>query len=186
MRQITAGQSVLLIALVFQGCRAQPDSAIGPLEPVYDKTTGRLQLLIARRDANGDGQTDRWDYYGADRRLQKFGFSTQSDGREDAWAYVGPDGSTTRIESSPQRNGRIQRIEHFEHDLLTRAEEDTDGDGKIDKWEIFEGARLASVAYDTTHRGSPDRRIVYETDGRVRVEVDSRGDGRFVEDTSRQ
>ena len=138
-------------------------------------------MLIAKWDGNGDGKIDRWDYYGPDRRLQKSGFSLQNDGMEDAWAYIGPDGSTTRIESSPARNGKIQRIEHFEHDVLTRAEEDTDGDGNIDKWETFDGLSLAMVAFDSAHRGRPDRRLVYGADGSVRVEVDPRGDGRFVE-----
>ena len=61
---------------------------------------------------------------------------------------------------STQRDGKIDRIEHYERDVLVRAEEDTDGDGTIDKWETYDGARLASVAFDTTHhRGTPDRRL---------------------------
>ena len=163
------------------GCSTEKQPSATPLTPVYDAATGKLQLLIAPKDGNGDGKIDRWDYYGTDRRLRKFGFSLQKDGKEDAWAYPGPDGTTIRIESSPRRNGKIQRIEHFDHDVLTAAEEDTDGDGKIDKWETFEGTRLAVVAFDTVHKGVPDRRLVYGADGRVRVEVDPRGDGHFVE-----
>ena len=167
-------------------CSRAPAPGGGPLTPVYDPATGKLQLLIAPKDSNGDGKVDRWDYYGTDRRLQKFGFSLQSDGKEDAWAFIGPDGTTIRIESSPRRNGKIQRIEHFDHDVLTAAEEDTDGDGKIDKWETFEGTRLAIVAFDTKHKGVPDRRLVYGADGSVRSEVDPRGDGHFVEATAQQ
>jgi hypothetical protein len=36
------------------------------------------------------------------------------------------------------------------------------------------------VAFDTAKRGRPDRRLIYEADGRARVEVDARGDGTFV------
>lgn len=184
--QVFVVSALLSLALFIGACKRQAGPATGPLEPIYDPRTGQLQLIVAKRDTNGDGTIDRWDYYGPDRRLKKFGFSLQNDGREDAWAYVGPDGSTTRIESSPRRNGKIQRVEQFEHDVLTRAEEDTDGDGKVDKWETFDGARLAQVAFDTAHRGSPDRRLVYRVDGTVRIEVDPRGDGQFVEDTSQR
>ena len=177
--------ALLSIALFTAGCAKPSDSRTPPIQPIYDKTTGQLQLLVIKRDVDGDGKIDRWDYYGPDRKFRKFGFSLQNDGQEDAWAYVGPDGATMRIESSPRRNGRIQRIEHFEHDVLARAEDDTDGDGKIDKWETYDGPRLATVAFDTTHRGRPDRRFVYGADGSVRVEVDPRGDGHFVDADAR-
>ena len=64
--------------------------------------------------------------------------------------------------------------------LGEESEEDTDGDGRFDKWETFDGARLAVVAFDTAHRGIPDRRLVYDLNGNVKVEVDARGDGHFV------
>ena len=162
-------------------CARPSDSRNDPIQPIYDKTTGQLQLLVVKRDVNHDGKVDRWDYYGPDRRFRKFGFSLQNDGQEDAWGYRGPDGTTARIESSPRRNGKIQRIEHFEHDVLVRAEDDTDDDGTIDKWESYDGPRLAMVAFDTAHRGRADRRLVYGADGGVRVEVDPLGDGHFVE-----
>src|SRR6185295_10056050 len=113
---------ILAIALTSAGCTGSPVSGGGALLPVYDPVSGKLQLLIAPKDGNGDGTIDRWDYYGPDRRLQKFGFSLQNDGKEDAWAFPGPDGTTIRVESSPRRNGKIQRIEHFDHDVLTAEE----------------------------------------------------------------
>jgi hypothetical protein len=65
-----------------------------------------------------------------------------------------------------------------------RAEEDTDHDGTIDKWETYDGGRLATVAFDEMHRGRPTRRILYNTNGTVRIEVDSTGEGHFVEQPS--
>jgi hypothetical protein len=172
------------------------------LVPVYDPVTGKLQLLkyaskgngrfdtfrymdgaqVTRIeiDSDGDGTIDRWEHYGPDQKLEKVGFSLRNDGKEDAWAFVGPDGGTTRVESSPRRDGKISRIDYYEHGVLVRAEEDTDGDGRIDRWETYDGPRLATVAFDTMHRGTPDRRIVYDADSNARVEVDPRGDGRFV------
>jgi hypothetical protein len=172
------------------------------IEPVYDKTTGRLQLLKYDSDGDGkidtvsymdgalvvrieidkdeDGKVDRWEYYGPDQKLEKVGFSRANDGKEDAWSYAGPDGAISRIEVSTRRDGKANRFEHYEKDVLVRAEEDTDGDGTIDKWETYDGARLASVAFDTNHRGTPDRRLIYGTDGSARLEVDPAGDGHFV------
>ena len=172
------------------------------IEPVYDKTTGQLQLL--KYDSNGDGKidtwsymdgsrvlrieidkdsdgkVDRWEYYGADQKLDKIGFSRANDGKEDAWSYAGPDGSIARIEFSSHHDGTPNRTEYYEKDVLVRADEDSDADGRIDKWETYDGPRLASVAFDTTHRGTPDRRLVYGADGSVRVEADPAGTGRFV------
>jgi hypothetical protein len=172
------------------------------IEPVYDKTTGRLQLLKYDSDGDGkidtvsymdgalvvrieidkneDGKVDRWEYYGPDQKLEKVGFSRANDGKEDAWSYAGPDGAISRIEVSTHRDGKVNRFEHYDKDVLVRAEEDTDGDGMIDKWETYDGSRLASVAFDSNHRGTPDRRLIYGADGSARLEVDPAGDGRFV------
>jgi len=163
------------------------------IEPVYDKDTGRLQLLKYDSDANGrvdtysymdgarvlrieidkdeDGTIDRWEYYGPDQKIEKIGLSRANDGTVDAWAYQGPDGSIARIEVSTRRDGTASRVEYFSKDVMVRAEEDTDGDGRIDKWETYDGARLASVAFDTLHQGTPDRRLVYDPDGSARLEV---------------
>ena len=181
-----------------------PDSAEARkrITPEYDTKTGRLSLL--KYDANGngvvdtwsymdgarvvrieidkdeDGKIDRWEYYGADQKLAKVGFSRQNDGKEDAWSFPRPDGSIDRIEISTARDGKVTRIEHYQQNALVSAEEDSDGDGRMDKWERYDGARLASVAFDTRHRGTPDRRLIYGADGSVRVEADEKGDGTFV------
>src|SRR5262252_4400061 len=125
----------LLVCLVASGC-GKPGTE-KRIEPVYDKTTGRLQTLKYDSDGDGkidtvsymdgsvvlrieidmdeDGKVDRWEYYGPDQKLEKVGFSRANDGREDAWWYAGPD-DATRIEVSTHRDGKVDRIEHYEKD----------------------------------------------------------------------
>jgi hypothetical protein len=93
------------------------------------------------------------------------------------------DGSTiVRIEIDRDGDGKIDRWEYYgPGKVLLRAEEDTDRDGIIDKWETYDHERLASVAFDEQHRGKPTRRLVYASNGEVRIEVDVSGDGHFIE-----
>ena len=202
MSRTAALKFVAFTIIFWVGCTRSADSPKGRVEPVYDRSTGRLQLV--KYDANGDGKTDlwtymdgsrvvrmesdtnydgridRWQYYAANQTVEKIGLSTKDDGIEDRWLYLGPDGATTRVELSTRRDGKVSRVEHFEKTVLVRAEEDTDGDGRFDKWETYDGLRLAVVGFDTVHRGTPDRRIIYAVDGTVQVEVDASGDGRFT------
>jgi hypothetical protein len=185
--------------LLGAGCRSRETPKI---EPVYDKLTGKLQLLKYDSNGNGkvdtwsymdgtrvlrieidqdeDGKIDRWEYYDANQKLEKTGTSRANDGKEDAWSYAGPDGAIVRIDVSTKRDGRVTRTEYYEKGALVRAEEDSDEDGKLDKWETYEAGRLTSVAFDTVHRGTPDRRLIYGADGSARLEVDPAGDGHFV------
>ena len=170
--------------------------------PTYDTKTGKLTELTYDRNKNGridtwtdmdgtkplrsridldeDGTIDRWEYYGADQKLEKVGLSRSNDGLEDAWSYAGSDGTVARIEVSTRRDGTVTRVEHYEHDQIAAAEEDSNGDGLMDKWETYEGGRLATLAFDTSHRGKADRRLIYGADGTARLEVDSSGSGQFV------
>lgn len=192
-RRLAILANVLFVAQVLMACRTR--AAAGPhnlVEPVYDKQTGRLTLLKYASGGDGsidtycymdgsrvvrieidqdrDGRIDRWEYYTADQKLEKIGFSRANDGKVDAWSYTKPDGTIDRIESSTRHNGRVDRVEYYEGNVLVRAEEDTDGDGKTDKWETYDGTRLSMVSFDTTHSGRPDRRLMYGADGSVRVE----------------
>jgi hypothetical protein len=74
----------------------------------------------------------------------------------------------------------VNRVEHYQNDVLIAAEEDDDGDGKMDKWETYDGDHLVSIAFDSTHRGTPDRRLIYGANGVARLEVDPKGTGQFV------
>jgi len=192
---------VLLFNLGMTGCsrRTQDERHI---EPEYDKQTGRLMILKLDSDGNGktdtishmdgarvvrieidkdeDGRVERWEYYDANQKLEKVGFSRAGDGKEDAWSYARPDGSIARIDLSVARDGKVTRREYYENDAVARAEEDGDGDGMFDKWETYADGRLASVAFDTLHRGQADRRLVYEPNGSARLELDLDGDGSFV------
>jgi hypothetical protein len=183
----------LLIGGILTACSRPTPERSKRLEPVYNKQTGRLELLRYDSDGDGkfdtfsymdgarilrieidrnqDGKIDRWEYYGPDRRLTRVGFSRAQDGVEDAWSYFDASGAVERIEISTKRNRKVDRVEHYEKGALVRAEEDGDGDGRFDKWETYEGERLASVAFDTTRRGTPDRRLIYNTDGSVRVDT---------------
>jgi hypothetical protein len=198
------GICTLLLTIATLACRQSVSSK--KIEPTYNKKTGRLELL--RYDSNGDGtfdtfsymdgtrilrieidldgdnRIDRWEYYGADRKIEKVGFSRAKDGVEDAWSFFNAAGAIDRIEISTRRNHKIDRVEHYENGALIRAEEDSDGDGRFDKWETYQGERLTSVAFDTTHRGTPDRRLIYAADGGARMEVDPQGTGTFVEAAS--
>lgn len=191
----------MVCALLVGACDASP-SPTKKLEPVYNKKTGKLEVLkydsdgdgkfdtisymdgarIVRIeiDRDGDGKVDRWEYYGPNQKLEKVGFSRANDGIEDAWSFADATGAVVRIEVATKRDGKPNRFEHYANNVLTQVEEDTDGDGRVDKWETYDGQRLASVAFDIRHRGTPDRRLVYGNDGSATMEVDDAGNGHFV------
>jgi hypothetical protein len=128
-------------------------------------------------DADGDGKTDRWEYYDAHGRVTRLGASSRQDGIEDTW-IIGT-GRDTRMDLSLARDGTIDRREFYRDNVLLRAEADTDRDGRLDRWEEYDNGRLAMVAVDERQSGRATRRLVYPADGQVRVEVDPDGDGRF-------
>ena len=194
-------KTLLSLVLVSVACGPPPRDD-NTIHPVYDTQSGRLTQLKYDSDHNGkvdtvsfmdgvrvlrieidedeDGKVDRWEYYDAEQKLQKVGFSRSSDGIEDAWSFADADGTIVRIEVSTRRDGRVSRVEHYQGDQQVSAEEDTDGDGQFDKWETYSAARLASVAFDSLHRGKPDRRLTYGTDGVIRIEVDPSGTGSWT------
>jgi hypothetical protein len=173
---LAAGCAVALAA-----CAGQTEEP--RVQAEYDKATGKLSQLtvdVARDgkpniksymdgtkflrieiDANEDGKIDRWEYYGADQKLERVGFSRAEDGKVDAWAYEGPDGSLSKVEVSTKRDGKVNRTEYYEKGALSRAEEDTDADGRVDKWEQYESGALVSVSFDTTKSGKPTTTIDY-------------------------
>src|ERR1700730_7408402 len=132
--------------LILGACGSDQSHARKNIEPIYDQQTGRLKqlnydsknsgkfdtvsymdgarVLRIEIDTDGAGKVDRWEYYGADQKLAKVGFSRAKDGKEDAWSYAGPDGKIERIEVSTRRDGKISRTEHYEKALPSRAEED--------------------------------------------------------------
>jgi uncharacterized protein RhaS with RHS repeats len=201
-RQAVIASYFMVCALVMSSCDRQRNEARRRISPEYDKTTGKLKLL--KYDSNGDGtvdtlsymdgarvvrieidkdqdgKIDRWEYYDANQKLEKIGMSRARDGKEDSWSYLGADGSLARIDVSTRHDGKVNRVEHYEKDVLVAAEEDADGDGKMDQWETYDGDRLVSIAFDTTHRGTPDRRLIYAANGAARLEVDPSGSGQFV------
>lgn len=173
------------LSLTFVGCGSPPESR--QIQAQYDTKTGRLHQLTYDSNKNGkpdmfsymdgtkvlrveidkdeDGKIDRWEYYGADNKLEKVGLSRPNDGKVDEWVYQGPDGTVSKTEISTERDGKVSRTEFYEKGALVRIEEDTDGNGAIDKWETYSNGILTSVAFDTEGAGRPTRRLVYGKDG---------------------
>jgi hypothetical protein len=175
--------------------------------PTYDKSTGRLKQLtydynkngtidtwtdmdgakpvFTRQDRNEDGRIDRWEYYDADAKLVKVGFSRRDDGTPDAWAYSGADGSVARIEISfTADEKKIGRREFYKANLLERSEEDTNGDGRPDKWETYVDGGVKTAAFDDNGDGQPDRRFTYEGADLAFIESEPDGGGAFRKKTA--
>ena len=166
------------------GCTAPAATgAAGAVEAKYNEKTGKLAELTmnAKKDGKPDvfsymdgskfvrieidndenGSIDRWEYYGADQKLEKVGVSGANDGIVDSWLFAGADGLPAKVEISTKRDGRTNRTEFFFKGDRTRAEEDTDADGRVDKWETYEGGSLAVVSFDMTKSGKPTVTIDY-------------------------
>jgi hypothetical protein len=171
--------------------RATYDQASGRLrELTYDANkNGKIdtvtfldgtRLIRTEIDNNEDGRVDRWEYFGANGRLEKHGMSRADNGIADAWAYTGSDGVTERIEISLKHNDHIDRWEHYQGGVIARAEEDATGDGRPDKWELYQNGTLVSVSLDNNADGKPDRRLTYNHDGQLaRIESDPDAGGSF-------
>jgi hypothetical protein len=164
------------------------DAPTHTIQPLYD-TRGKLRLLVfdsdrngrpdmwsymngssvvrIEIDANGDGVVDRWEYYGANRAIEKVGTSRLDNGTVDTWSYPNAAGQTGRVERSTSSDGRITRTEFHENGSLARAEEDADGDGAVDRWETYVKGYLRSVAFDFEGKGRPTRSLTYADNGEV-------------------
>jgi hypothetical protein len=174
-------------------------------KPTYDERTGRLKELTSDANANGridtwtemdgsrpvhsrmdrneDGRLDRWEYYAADGRLVKVGYSRRDDGKPDAWAEPTPDGRISRVlVSSAGDESKIDRWETYDPadpDALTAVDEDTDQDGRPDKWEKYVAGHLTTAAFDENGDGRPDRRLTYDAGVLALIESDADSNGRF-------
>jgi hypothetical protein len=186
-------RSIQLLVLVSWalGCGG-PYETKKNLQAVYDPQTGRLRQLLHDSNKNGktdsisymdgtkllrieidqdeDGKAERWEYYGSDQKLEKVGLSRANDGLVDQWAYRGSDGTLAKMETSTSRDGKVQRTEIYQKGVLVAVEEDADDNGAVDKWETYSGGTLTSVAFDTRGTGHPTRRLLYASDGSVRIE----------------
>ncbi len=175
-------------------------------KPTYDERTGRLKELTSDANANGridtwtemdgrrpvqsrmdrneDGRIDRWEYYAADGRLMRVGYSRRDDGKPDAWAEPSADGRISRVlVSSTGDQTKIDRWETYDPaaaDALTAVEEDTNLDGRPDKWETYVAGALRTAAFDENGDGRPDRRLTYETGALVLIESEMDSNGRFT------
>ena len=203
---LTRTSGVLIAALLAANCSNAPGRAPAAS---YDSKTGKLTTLSVDSNRNGkvdavsymdgtrilrievdqdeNGQTDRWDFYGPDRTLERVGFSRQNDGVMDAVAYYESEGVLSRMEVSTRRAGTFDRLEQYVDGQLARTAEDTDGDGRADKWDEYGPAAtgqdsvVVSTLFDDSKRGKPERRFVYGRNGAIaRIEWDRDGDGAFA------
>lgn len=159
--------SAALLALLAGGaCRAAPPDS-SKIAPTYD-ATGKLRLLTY--DSNGDGRPDMWSYMdGAE--VVRIEIDNSGDGAIDRREYYTDARTLDRVEIALAHDGRFTRTEFYEGGTIVRAEEDADGNGAADKWETYVNGAVSSVAFDTQRSGRPTRRLVYEANGRTRVET---------------
>jgi hypothetical protein len=161
------------------GCGRRAAAPQKRIEPVYDKETGKLQLLKYDSDGNGkidtwsymdgarvvrieidkdeDGKIDRWEYYDTEQKLSKIGVSRANGGTPDAWSYVAPDGSITRVEIAT-RSDRAARNQIATGQIAT---------GKIAKTtrtEFYDRNTLIRAEEDTDGDGKVDKWETYEGD----------------------
>lgn len=173
--------------------------------PTYDKETGRLKELtfdfnkngkidtwtdmdgakpvLTRMDRDEDGKIDRWEYYDANAKLIKVGFSRGNTGKPDAWAFSGATlEQIDRVEiSSTGDDKKIDRWERYgPGNVLVEADEDTDRDGKPDKWETYANGAVKTVAFDENRDGRPDRRMTYEKGALVLIESEPDPSGNYT------
>jgi len=175
--------------------------------PTYDKTTGRLKQLtfdhnkngvidtwtdmdaakpvLTKQDRNEDGKIDRWEYFDADAKLIKVGFSRRDDGKPDAWAYSGADGKVERVEISyTSDEKKISRWEFYKGEVLDRSEEDTNADGRPDKWETYIDGGVKTAAFDDDANGRADRRFTYDGATLAFIETEPDRAGNFRKKTA--
>jgi hypothetical protein len=196
-------------ALLAAACCACADPERAQLEkttiPTYDKTTGKLTELtydmnkngkidtwtqmdgarpvLTRMDRNEDGIIDRWEYFDADAKLVKVGFSRTNADKPDAWAFGSPDGKQIyKVEiSSTADEKKIDRWERYgPGNIMQEADEDTDGDGRPDKWETYVNGAVRTVAFDENKDGRPDRRFTYQGAVLVQVETEPDSSGKYT------
>ena len=206
---------VLPVAPLLAACSSQPSGDRPRAE--YDTTTGHLSKIELDANKNGkndtvsymdgtrvirveldldeNGKVERWDFYGADGKLEKVGLASKDDGVMDSQAFYDANGATRRIEVSTRRDNRFDRVEYYEANALVRSEEDTNGDGRPDKWDFYTprpnptpgepAYAISSTEFDDSGSGRPERRFVYGADGKIaRVEFDEEGTGQWRARTS--
>jgi hypothetical protein len=181
MRTEVARAALASLCVASISCAA--DSNPTRIQSGYDKATGKLSQLTIDSDAdgnpnlysymdgakfirieldtNGDGKIDRWEYYGADQKLNRVGLSRSNNGKIDSWLYQAADGTVGKVETSSKNDATVDRVEFYDKGVLARVEQDSDRDGHPDRWETYADGELVSVGFDTTHTGRPNRIIDY-------------------------
>jgi hypothetical protein len=197
---------LLPFVLVLAGCAdPEKDRLRETTIPTYDKETGKLtevtfdsnkngvvdtwtemngaKPVLTRMDLDEDGKIDRWEYFDADGKFVKLGFSRRNTGQPDAWAYTGATLDVIeRIEiSSTGDEKKIDRWERYgPGNVLVEADEDTNGDGRPDKWETYENGAVKTLALDLDGDGRPDQRLTYRGSALATIESEPDVSGRYT------
>jgi hypothetical protein len=196
---------LLLLVLCAACSDPEGDRLRETTKATYDERSGRLKELTYDANANGridtwtemdgsrplrsridrneDGRIDRWEYYDADGRVAKVGFSRRDNGQPDAWAEPGPEGRIARVlVSSAADESKIDRWETYDPslpDALSAVEEDTNHDGRPDKWETYSGGQLQKASFDENADGRIDRQLTYRAGVLALIESQPDGTGGF-------
>jgi len=163
--------SAAVLVIIGGGC-GQGSVPKRTATPVYNKTTGKLEELVA--DENADGKADARAFMDG-AVLKRIEIDRDHDGRPDRWEEyaalernaVPGEPKIVRAEEANGPDGRITRHEYYKDGELERVEEDTDLDGRVDKWETYRDRRLLYVDMDLEGTGVPTRRLTYDATGDV-------------------
>jgi hypothetical protein len=145
-------------------------------------------------DTDGDGKVDTRAFMDG-RRLQRIEIDRNGDGRSDRWEFYveappervrtnAPDGHAEidHIEEADGPDERITRREFYERGELVRVEDDSNLDGRVDRWEHYEQGVLTRLELDLHKGGFPERRLLFRKDGSIdRIEIDPTGSGTWQE-----
>lgn len=152
------------------------------ITPSYDKKTGKLTELAY--DSNHDGRPDTWTEMDGSRALRTR-IDRNGDGKVDRWEEYDDNGALKRVAFSrkddghadawatPAREGALQRIESSS----------TGDEHHIDRWEYYAGAEgdgagtLVRVEVDTKGDGRPHKWESYANGTLETVAFDEDGDG---------
>lgn len=196
----------LLLAFLCARCsNPERERLTSTTKATYDERSGRLKELTydanangrvdtwtemdgsravrSRLDRNEDGRIDRWEYYDANGRVAKVGFSRRDNGQPDAWAEPGAQGQIARVlVSSSGDESRIDRWETYDPaapDVPAAIEEDSNRDGRPDKWETYSAGQLQRASFDENGDGRADRQLTYRAGVLVLIESEPQGNGEF-------
>ena len=134
-------------------------------------------IIAEERDTQNDCRMDTWNYYRGDA-LSRQGRDSDFDGRADLLLRFDR-GQHIRVQEIVGETGRPQKkIFLSASGQEIRQCLDSQSEGRFDLVIFRDGQKLRETWLDSEGDGLTDQRDVYRNGQRVRVEIDSNGDGR--------